>query len=654
MIQNGVQIKNLLIGIDFLSLLENPKIVENDLLRHPYPVSLTDKFNFYKSYILFRPANRVIGLTLTKKTNIDETKLYTTGIIFDTTADYSARFNPKYHVNTKTFIIPFGNYIDFPDIESAVSEIDSLVRFARAHKINIKIYVNPTHVSTYLNINLDAFYNALSLLASVTDYYDFSGINSVTINSLYYHETSHFYLNVGDMIIDRVCDQRTVSIPDDFGYLVKKSNVKEHLDSQKKMVALFFESTDPTSRYHRPFDLYALRKSEKQPQIFLDKINGLPVSSSPDTMLMPTPLIRLEGRKVAEKTGSPSGKIFVKIGEKLFEVTPDKKTKLLKKADDGKGSEYAAWTAFIPSRFLKEGVQDLSMVQMNPGNTEYAATGILKTMNVILGKKSVHLESLAPLDQEASLYVDYINGKSPGKFNVLFDNQHFINLKGWAIDVQARQHTGGVIVSLDEKPFISQFIYERGDMAKKMKPDEKIGAGWGIVIPVDSLEEGIHSLTFKVLNADLNGYFPSDLKYQFQYVRTESEDLLKGAVASKEPTSYSIDFLNETSVNQAKHTIIVSEPVIRFTGWAVDLPGQNLAKGVSVEIDGKSFKAFYGFERKDVAKHLKSDIYQNCGWKAEIPASTLGKGEHKMVLKILAADKRVYYTSVKSVAFIVR
>ncbi|MCX6267453.1 MAG: hypothetical protein NTW16_08870 [Bacteroidetes bacterium] len=654
MIRNGVQIKNLLIGIDFLSLLENPKIVENDLLRQPYPISLKDKFNFFKSYILFRPAKRVIDLTLSKKKNVDETKLYTSGIVFDTTADYYARFEPQNHVNSKTFLIPFGNYQDFPDVESAICEIDSLVRFARAHKININIYVNPTHVSSYININLDAFYDALSRLASVTDYYDFSGINSVTINNLYYHETSHFYLNVGDMIIDRVCGQKTVTVPDDFGYMVNKSNIEKHIVSQRKMVARYFEGTDPTLRYHRPVDLYSLRKSEKQPELFLDKINGLPVSPSAETMLIPTPLIRVEGRMVAEKSGSPSGKIFVKIGEKLFEVTPNKATKQLNTSGDGNDFKYKGWRVFIPSRFVKEGEQDLSLVQMNPNNREYAVTGNFKKVKVILQKKVVRLESLTPLDQKASLYVDFINGRSPGKFNVLFDNQHFINLKGWAIDLQAKQHSGGVIVYLDEKPFISQFIFERQDLARKMKPDEKIGAGWGIVIPVDSLEEGIHDLTFTVLNADLNGYFSSDLKYQFQYVKTEGEDLLKGATASDETTAYSVDFINETGVGKARQPIVAAEPTIRLSGWAVDRPGNNVAKAVSLEIDGKSFKAFYGFDRKDVARYLKSEIYRNSGWKAEIPASSIGKGEHKLLLKILANNKMVYYSTIKPVVFTVK
>ena len=70
-------------------------------------------------------------------------------------------------------------------------------------------------------------------LVSATDYYDFSGLNSVTLNDMNYYEISHYRYIVGDMIIKKIFAVGDINVPRDFGVLVTKKNVNQHIRKQK-------------------------------------------------------------------------------------------------------------------------------------------------------------------------------------------------------------------------------------------------------------------------------------------------------------------------------------------------------------------------------------------------------------------------------------
>ena len=79
-----------------------------------------------------------------------------------------------------------------------------------------------------------SLYAVKQKLASLTDYYDFSGLDSVTLNNYNYYEGVHYRYLVGDMIIKRIFDCGNINIPGDFGVLVTKKNVNEHIQKQKQ------------------------------------------------------------------------------------------------------------------------------------------------------------------------------------------------------------------------------------------------------------------------------------------------------------------------------------------------------------------------------------------------------------------------------------
>ena len=60
--------------------------------------------------------------------------------------------------------------------------------------------------------------------------YDFMGVNSITTYPDNYADLHHFYPYIGTLIADRLTGSKNSSLPEDFGILVTKDNLKSHLE----------------------------------------------------------------------------------------------------------------------------------------------------------------------------------------------------------------------------------------------------------------------------------------------------------------------------------------------------------------------------------------------------------------------------------------
>jgi hypothetical protein len=74
-------------------------------------------------------------------------------------------------------------------------------------------------------------------LAQITDFYDFSGINSITKDPFNYYETSHYRVFIGEMMLARMFENdKNITVPEDFGDLVTKSNIDIHIKKLKSQL----------------------------------------------------------------------------------------------------------------------------------------------------------------------------------------------------------------------------------------------------------------------------------------------------------------------------------------------------------------------------------------------------------------------------------
>jgi hypothetical protein len=126
------------------------------------------------------------------------------------------------------------------EMDEAFAVIEELIALSRMHHFSITFFITPFYSQVYLN-NAKALLNAKERLAMLTDYYDFSGFNSVTTNAINYYEESHYRYRVGDMMIERMFGGASTAAPDDFGVRVTRQNVRRHLESQKFELAEYLK-----------------------------------------------------------------------------------------------------------------------------------------------------------------------------------------------------------------------------------------------------------------------------------------------------------------------------------------------------------------------------------------------------------------------------
>ncbi len=240
LLKNGVAIKNVMIGIDEFSYLVDPAPRRSDLLAQPHPaVSGKPLSVFYSEYFvkLKKTASQLrsyIRHNYTQRSSRDENRyifdIYDSGRIFCPVADEDIERDVDRHVRNKDFLKPYHTQGD--NVAGTLDVMKEIAEIAKANNIKLTIFINPIHKTTYLDTNLQQLAFFKKALASITDYYDFSGLNSVTTNNYNYYETLHYRQLVGDMMLKFMFSSDRSGVPSDFGFLVTKSNIDRHLKDQ--------------------------------------------------------------------------------------------------------------------------------------------------------------------------------------------------------------------------------------------------------------------------------------------------------------------------------------------------------------------------------------------------------------------------------------
>ena len=227
-IDRGIIPKNVTVAVDDITYFVDPAFHVNQLYRKPYPWDgdFFEKFRFFLSYldlITLSQSLDVIRDHMQKEArDLDYGKrILETGsenLTIKTQFDYSKTkpsWSDYYRPRNQCF-----------------EEIREFKELCEEYDINLRIFTNPINGYTYEKDIANGYLVFLRKLADVTDYWNFSGFNDITLNMDNYYETSHFDPEVSNMIIDTVyygkSDKRLLS--QGFGTFVTKNNVDKVLD----------------------------------------------------------------------------------------------------------------------------------------------------------------------------------------------------------------------------------------------------------------------------------------------------------------------------------------------------------------------------------------------------------------------------------------
>ena len=222
MAERGIIPKNVTLGIDDITYFVDPALHESQLYRLPFPWDGTpsEKMGFYLRYFDLITLSQSLEVLRDHKVNDPEAmqRLLDTG-------------------TENLHIVPEFNYEGadawwssyYYPREEALEEIRQLKAFCDANGIRLRVFTNPLHALTYTKDIANGYLVFLEELAEITDYWNFSGYNNVTLDYDNYYETSHYCPAVGDLIIDTVYYDKTDPelLSQGFGMYVTKDNVSE-------------------------------------------------------------------------------------------------------------------------------------------------------------------------------------------------------------------------------------------------------------------------------------------------------------------------------------------------------------------------------------------------------------------------------------------
>lgn len=242
MLANGITIKTVLIGLDDFSHLFDARQLLNDLDLQPHP-AVSGKSplvfygeNFFRLNRIVPQVSAYIRYNYTQRQPPDQRQLIYdiegTGNIFCRDCDEAVERNIPEHIHAQKFLQPWEyRFLEGNNMTHALDVMREIADLSRKNNIRLIVFINPIHRTTYLNTDLKRFAEFKKGLAKIMDYYDFSGLNSITTNNYYYYETSHFRPLVGDMMLARMVGSPRVSVPADFGFLVTRQNSPDHIRS---------------------------------------------------------------------------------------------------------------------------------------------------------------------------------------------------------------------------------------------------------------------------------------------------------------------------------------------------------------------------------------------------------------------------------------
>ncbi len=639
--KDGVEIKNLIIGLDFLSFAPSPKQKNTQLTLLDPPNTLSEKIEFFKKYIFLRPEYDFVKKTFNSK-SIDYTSIHKNGTFYFPGTDNEIEQNISQHVKKEIFKNSSFRYIDYTNYTDALNVIDSIVEFGKNHNIKTTFFIHPTHHITYLDLDFEKYFEILTRLTEITGFYDFSGLNSIAIDNYNYHETSHYRKDVGKLIISKIFNQPSRKIPDDFGRYVNNKNINDQIYFHKSLLKDYFESTAIPDRLPNNLDLSSIIQSKTEPKYKIDKLNGIKITELNQPCVITTPWIKLNGWIIDQNPVDLTSKLYIQIGPRIFEANYDKKRN--DRVDNNKNNVLPKlkWNIMIPALHLKKGIQQIRFLVVTNNKKFYTISDKCINIDVQSNNTISEIEELSKIETPDNITIDFLNGKRIINQNITITDT-ILRIKGWAIDNLNNSESGGVLATIQGRTYLSQFTQSRIDVGNFFNNPSFNNTGWAITIPCYNLTNGQYEMSFKVLNKQCTGIYKPSKKIIINYYNNFSNDALEEMIESNLKTKFSIDKINGKIVNIREAPIEISDMELIISGWAIDLPAGLPAGNVIVEINGKQFMASYGLSRKDVAKAFKNDIFGQTGWEIKIPTNSIGKGKKSVSLKIISNDNKSYF-----------
>jgi len=234
-------IKNVIYGIDFLSLNKNLKLSDNYLQFREKLRSFSRVYN-YDIYLNFDTLKTSLKTIRNNRSSYPKmhpyfsasgVRHYENFIQLAQKPDFNMQ--KRIHKLLQEFFRDWV-YVDYEFSYEYMEKFKKIVDYCHRHSINLYVYIPPMYVDHFYAIKeaglKDEFETFKRKLAEITNYVDFTGVNSMTKNPNNFWDSTHLRIETTPMIMTSVIRDKNRKIDKHFGVFVTKKNIEEHLKNQ--------------------------------------------------------------------------------------------------------------------------------------------------------------------------------------------------------------------------------------------------------------------------------------------------------------------------------------------------------------------------------------------------------------------------------------
>jgi len=113
--------------------------------------------------------------------------------------------------------------------DQCLASIKRIKEMCNEKGVSFLMIISPIYHTEMDVYNRDQLEEFLRGLSEITDYWDFSGYNSVSREPRYFYDPYHFRNAVGEMALARIFGDDSIYVPDDFGCHVTRESIDDHL-----------------------------------------------------------------------------------------------------------------------------------------------------------------------------------------------------------------------------------------------------------------------------------------------------------------------------------------------------------------------------------------------------------------------------------------
>lgn len=114
------------------------------------------------------------------------------------------------------------------------------IQYCKDNNIEVLVYIPPMYSKHFDAINSAGYFDEFELfkkeLVKITDFVDFTGHNTISTNKNNYWDSSHLRVELTEQIMARIFNDKSAEVTQDFGVLVTKENINEHLENLRKQI----------------------------------------------------------------------------------------------------------------------------------------------------------------------------------------------------------------------------------------------------------------------------------------------------------------------------------------------------------------------------------------------------------------------------------